>query len=306
MEGAKWRVQNGGNVTTNVNMWYDSVYGGYTSDPSTATYIGRQQQRRFLEPNGEYTASIAFTLDERYKYNVYYIFVFVDREKLVEESELNNNQLTVPKQVQVRPLPLPNLKPNTLSSSDIVKAGKPIEFKATVGNIGEANVRLGNRWIDTLELFIVDEKLNFKRFYRTSLSVSQTSKIGESYSLLYAFDLPQNYFGNASAQLLVNENNALYEQTTDDNSLITFFTILSPDTADLSILKFIVMGSHEINTGQELKVTYEVENAGLADLTLDKSWIDEIRVKNQSNKQMVALSKQLIIAGKTIKINNIM
>jgi hypothetical protein len=296
----KWRVQNGGNVTTNVNTWYDSLYGGYTSDPSAATYIGRQQQRRFLEPGGEYSASIAFTLDERYKYNVYYIFVFVDREKLVEESELNNNQLTAPKQVQVRPLPLPNLKPNILSSSNIVKAGKPIEFKATVGNIGEANVRPGNRWIDTLELFIVDEKLNFKRFYRTSLSVSQANKVGESYSLIYAFDLPQNYFGNASAQLIVNENNALYEQTTDDNSLITFFTILPPDTADLSVLKFSVMGSNEINTGQELTVTYEVENAGLAGLTLDKSWIDEIRVTNQSNKQMVALSKQLIIAGMTV------
>lgn len=277
-------------MTTSVSLWYDSVYGSEVNDFAQARLINRVTQRRFLEPNGQYDSQLKFRLGERVKFSDYYIFVIVDREMNLDDFNYANNQLDSPKLVRIKPLPLPNLEPSRILVNDLAKAGQRLTIQWNVVNIGEGAVKATDKWTDFVEVFLVSNFSLFRSISRANVQVENRPLApNEAYLMRTEITLPIQYFGEANIELLVNRYDTLYESSMRDNSMSTFFTILPPDTPDLSLIAFNV--SHDtILTGQVLTVMYSVENEGNANLE-GQTWTDELKIVNKSNRNQVIVSQ---------------
>lgn len=286
MKIVTWTVRNIGRVTTSASSWYDSVYGAEVNDFSQAKLLGRALIRRYVEPNGQYDSQFKFLLNERSKATVYYVFVIVDRENYQNDFDPSNNQLSTPKMIQIKPIPLPNLEATRILVAEVGKAGEKFLIEWQVTNIGEGDVKENQKWTDTIEIYMV-ENLQFKLALRTDTSViGKRLAPNEAYLMRAEIVLPSRLFGDANVQLIVNRQDTLYEASLLDNKISTFFQILPPDTPDLSLLKFEL--SHEpVLTGQELKVTYTVENEGSADLD-GIAWNDEVRIVSPISQVVVS------------------
>ena len=278
-------MKNIGRVTTSGSQWYDSVYGGDVNDFAQSRYLGRVAQRRFLEPNGQYDAQFKFKLDERVKFSAYYVFLVVDRENVLDDFNLANNQLESPKLIQVKPIPLPNLEATKILAEEFAKAGQTFVIEWQVNNIGEGSVKLTDKWTDLVEIFIVDKTV-FRSILKTTMTVEKRELSPNAGYLMRAqVFLPQKHFGDANIELTVNKYDTLYETTLENNKISTFITILPPDTPDLSLIEFELSDTSFL-TGQILRVNYSVENEGSLDLE-SSSWNDEVKIINELNKQVI-------------------
>lgn len=278
-------MKNIGRVTTSGSQWYDSVYGSEVNDFAQSRYLGRVAQRRFLEPNGQYDAQFKFKLDERVKFSAYYVFLVVDRENVLDDFNLANNQLESPKLIQVKPIPLPNLEATKILAEEFAKAGQTFVIEWQVNNIGEGSVKLTDKWTDLVEIFIVD-KTSFRSILKTTMTVEKRELSPNAGYLMRAqVFLPQKHFGDANIELTVNKYDTLYETTLENNKISTFITILPPDTPDLSLIEFELSDTSFL-TGQILRVNYSVENEGSLDLE-SSSWNDEVKIINELNKQVI-------------------
>lgn len=278
-------MKNIGRVTTSGSQWYDSVYGSEVNDFAQSRYLGRVAQRRFLEPNGQYDAQFKFKLDERVKFSAYYVFLVVDRENVLDDFNLANNQLESPKLIQVKPIPLPNLEATKILAEEFAKAGQTFVIEWQVNNIGEGSVKLTDKWTDLVEIFIVD-KTTFRSILKTTMTVEKRELSPNAGYLMRAqVFLPQKHFGDANIELTVNKYDTLYETTLENNKISTFITILPPDTPDLSLIEFELSDTSFL-TGQILRVNYTVENEGSLDLE-SSSWNDEVKIINELNKQVI-------------------
>lgn len=278
-------MKNIGRVTTSGSQWYDSVYGSEVNDFAQSRYLGRVAQRRFLEPNGQYDAQFKFKLDERVKFSAYYVFLVVDRENVLDDFNLANNQLESPKLIQVKPIPLPNLEATKILAEEFAKAGQTFVIEWQVNNIGEGSVKLTDKWTDFVEIFIVD-KTSFRSILKTTMIVEKRELSPNAGYLMRAqVFLPQKHFGDANIELTVNKYDTLYETSLENNKISTFITILPPDTPDLSLIEFELSDTSFL-TGQILRVNYSVENEGSLDLE-SSSWNDEVKIINELNKQVI-------------------
>lgn len=278
-------MKNIGRVTTSGSQWYDSVYGSEVNDFAQSRYLGRVAQRRFLEPNGQYDAQFKFKLDERVKFSAYYVFLVVDRENVLDDFNLANNQLESPKLIQVKPIPLPNLEATKILAEEFAKAGQTFVIEWQVNNIGEGSVKLTDKWTDLVEIFIVDKTV-FRSILKTTMTVEKMELTPNAGYLMRAqVFLPQKHFGDANIELTVNKYDTLYETTLENNKISTFITILPPDTPDLSLIEFELSDTSFL-TGEILRVNYSVENEGSLDLE-SSSWNDEVRIINELNKQVI-------------------
>lgn len=272
-----WTVKNIGRVTTSSNSWYDTVYGSEVNDFSQSKQLGRVSQRRYVEPNGQYSSQFKFKLNERDDFPAYFIFVVVDKENTLDDFDTSNNQLSTPKMIQIKPLPLPNLEATRVQVEEVGKAGEKFLVEWTVTNVGEGEVRESKQWTDTVEIFVIDENLALKLATRAIVRVDgKRLAPNENYFMRVELTIPVRSFGQASVQLVTNAYDTLYEMRLDDNKASSLFTILPPDTPDLGILS-VDLSADSILTGQQLVITYVVENEGSGDLDAT-AWSDEVRI----------------------------
>lgn len=291
-----WTVKNIGRVTTSTNSWYDTVYGSEVNDFSQAKYLGRVSQRRYVEPNGQYSSQFKFQLSERTDFASYFIFVLVDKENTLNDFDTSNNQLSTPKMIQIKPLPLPNLEATSVMVEDVGKAGEKFLVEWTVTNIGEGDVRESKQWSDIIEIYVIEENLALKLATRAIVRVEgKRLAPNENYFMRAELMIPVRSFGQASVQLVTNAYDTLYERTLDDNKASSLFTILPPDTPDLNILN-VELNADNILTGQQLVITYVVENEGSADLDAT-AWNDEVRIVSAAAQG----GSNSIIAAKTFR-----
>lgn len=284
-------------MTTSTYTWYDSVYGSEVNNFAQATLLARVSQRRYVEPNGQYDSQYKFRLNERFKSSAYYIFVVVDRENYLDDFDTSNNQLAAPKMIQIKPIPLPNLEPTSVLVNDVAKAGERFLVEWLVTNIGEGEVKETQKWTDMIEIFLV-ENGKFRSLLKTSVSIEgKRLAPNGNYQARTEVVLPLKLFGEASVQVIVNQRDTLYESTLDDNKLTSFFTILPPDTPDLSLLS-LELSKNEILTGQELLVSYTVENEGNSDLT-PTAWNDDVRIMSAASGNQIVVSKTYLNSSKS-------
>lgn len=274
-------------MTTSSSQWYDSVYGSEVNDLSQARLIGKVTQRRFVEPNGQYESQFKFRLDERVQFSSYFIFIFIDRENYLDDFNTANNQLDSPKLITVKPIPLPNLEAVKIISEEFGKAGQTYLIEWQVRNIGEGEVKLADKWTDTIEIFIVDEQ-KFRSILRSNVVV-EAKKLApnDGYLMRTQVFLPSKHFGSANIELTVNRYDTLYETSLIDNKIFEFITILPPDTPDLGLVSF-ELSSTSITTGQVLRGNYTVENEGSLDLE-GLSWMDQVTLLSSSNQVVASI-----------------
>jgi len=269
-----WQVKNIGQTVTSSSLWYDSIYGGESDDFSKSFLLGRIRQNRFLEPNGTYSSSFKFSLNERFKSDKYFIFIIIDNEIYIEDSNFNNNKYN--KMIGVKKPLLPNLIAKSIQIDETaIKAGKIMTFKYTVENLGESDVKPNKYWSDLITIKFRNDNL-----YRKSFSISNDPlvKSGSNYSIANEFILPKKiYDQNASIEINTNYNDLLYESSLSDNTLIRQFNILPPDTPDLN-LQYFNIKKYNFKTGEILVFNYFVVNEGIEDAT-EYSWQDEAQLK---------------------------
>jgi len=256
-----------------LNLRYESVYGSLIDTfNSQASLLARLKQNRFLEPNATYTNQFKFSLPERFRSDKYFVFIFINKEMQVEESDYSNNMQS--QVVSVGKPKLPNLVPLNIILNEPIKAGKYFTFRCIIENIGENSVKPNKYWYDSIKIYLNRQNLLSKLF---NLKNNQIQP-GFNYSINDLFFLPkQNYGANATIEINSNYNDLLYESSLADNKFEKTFEILPPDTPDLSVVRFELSKS-SYKTGEYLVLNYVVENEGIEDAT-EYSWKDEIVLK---------------------------
>ena len=289
-----WLVTNIGNSVTSSSFWYDEIYGSETNNFKQSRYLGSAIQIRYLEPLGFYRAEFKLSLPERFKLSNYFLWIVVDKNNYLEDSNRANNQYA--NIISVARLPLPNLVVKSLILSlEQPKAGKSLELKYTVENIGETNAKPNRVWLDR----VVFKKSNHV-FFQKELSVSFGSglDVKANYSNSISIKVPTYSYGNGlSFEIVSNFRDDLYESDLNDNGFLKELDVLGPDTPDLNLVR-LELNKNELKTGEVLRVSYEVLNEGLEDAN-EASWLDLCLIKNSRNE--VVLSQDMNILGPVLK-----
>lgn len=289
-----WLVFNIGKAITSSSLWYETIYGCDQNNFNQAIYLGRVRQNRYLEPNGFYKAEFKLNLPERYKLDNYFLWIIVDKENYLDESNRLNNQFS--DIVNVARLPLPNLVVKTLTLNlDQPKAGKSLELKYTVENIGETNAKPNRLWFDIV-LFKKGNQIAFRK--EVSIRLSSGLDVKANYSNTILFNVPKFSFGSGfSMEIVTNFKDYLYESDLDDNGYLKELDVLGPDTPDLDLTR-LELNKNDLKTGEILKVSYEVWNEGIEDAN-EASWHDLCQIKN--NNSEIVLKKEISITGPVLK-----
>ena len=297
-----WIVRNEGNATTSNYLWYDAVFGSAYDELSKSSLLGTVKQQRYTEPQGQYSATFTFQIDERYAFDYFYIYVKVDYYNYLDDSDYTNNMFPYPSIVKILPVPLPNLTPKSISlNPDFGKAGEDFEIKIVVENNGDGSTKINSFWNDLIEIKLY----NSRSIYRSVVNTGGVFSSKSSYVIDRTLTLPLQYYGDAFLTVTVNVDDKLYEASKDNKTLTKLFNIFSPDTANLLIEIF--PANLNVKTGSTLRINYTVINDGNA-VTNVFQWYDFMRIistttnKEVFTKRIDVYSKYMYTINSLIKM----
>lgn len=124
-----WGVQNIGQMGVSPIFWRDSVYFGFTPEPTNLIFMRSEYVSRFVDPNDGYFITVSWTLPENLV-GTFYVFVKTDDEYRLEDIDRTNNFVRSDGKVEVRLTPPPDLRvtsvtiPSTSFSGEYTKTAR--------------------------------------------------------------------------------------------------------------------------------------------------------------------------------------
>ncbi|AFY47683.1 CARDB domain-containing protein,putative collagen-binding protein,Calx-beta domain-containing protein,subtilase family protease [Nostoc sp. PCC 7524] len=269
-----WTVQNLGTGRTNSNFWYDDVY--LSVDPNISASdikLGSFYRSGALEPTVEYTATANFNLPIDLN-GSYYVIVRTDRNNLVTEGALeNNNDQASDSTVAVSLSPVPDLVVDAVDAPEQAIAGQPFSLTWTVTNNGAVTT---GTWYDA---FYLSRDQVFDRNSDIYLGFQNRTALGagESYTTTQAFNLPRGLAGLFYVFAVTDGGNAIYERNGENNNTNYdgfSMEVILPPPSDL-VVTDIVVPTNAV-PGQPITINYTVQNQG-TDAALG-SWYDAVYI----------------------------
>lgn len=285
-----WNVANNGNIPTQYNFWYDSVYLSSTPvfDPSTAILLASQSNANndYLANGDSYSAFADIQIPASLGGGTKYLFISTDDNNYEPEGNEENN-LSAPIAITVT-APQVDLEPTAFVAPYFGVLGETMTgtLEWTVANNGSTNANgdwndelylSQNPWVDanSIQLGMFDAYdngwTNFG-YYGSSYSTDQSNSVS----------IPGDIsLGNYYLILVTNGDHGQGEYDYNNNSLVHPITIVSPDddlvVTDASVNSTDLVAPSTtpvLAPGQNLNLQMTVTNQGSADAT--NSWTDGV------------------------------
>lgn len=225
----------------------------------------------------------------------WYVLLKADIYNKVVESKENDNVVAIP--VQVIASPLPDLKPVSLTTDEVLTMGQSMTIKYTVMNSGQHATRQ-DRWSDTYYL-ATSSTLNIKNdiMLGSKAHVGKLEKDG-SYTNEVKFTIPTNASGNYMLFVVTDASDAITEGDENNNLLSTPVYVNSQYDRPADLVVTNVSAPAKMMAGQNTTIEYTVSNTGeftatgeLSDaiyLSKDAKWdADDVMIGVVSGKETI-------------------
>ncbi|WP_455587457.1 CARDB domain-containing protein [Bacteroides sp.] len=189
----------------------------------------------------------------------WYILLRADCNNVVAEKDETNNDVAIP--VQVTLSPVPDLSPTQLGTDEILTVGRPMKIVYTIANSGE-NATRQDKWSDTYYLSTsatLNPDTDIKLGSKTHVGYLEP---GKSYNSEVQFTIPQGTVGNYMLYVVTDASNAVYESNENNNSkcIPVYVNSQSDHPADL-VISNVSAPSH-LKAGQNTAIEYTISNTG--------------------------------------------
>jgi len=189
----------------------------------------------------------------------WYLILRADGNNNVSESNESNNDVAIPLQVDLSPVP--DLVPIAVSTSELLMAGQSMKITYSVTNKG-AHATRQDKWSDTYYLSTsatLNPSTDIKLGSKTHVG---SLEVGMSYSSEVQFTIPQNATGNYMLYVVTDAADAVYEENENNNGkcISVYVNTQNDRPADLVISNVSAPG--RIKAGQPVTIEYIISNEG--------------------------------------------
>lgn len=245
--------------------------GSWTAGPSSlAVYLSQDDTYNYqdellatisvpsIEANTSSSLKTGISLDDK-KSGKWYLILRADRNDNISESNESNNDVAMP--IQVNLSPLPDLMPNSVSTGELLMSGQTMKIAYSVTNKG-AHATRQDKWSDTYYLATsatLNPSTDIKLGSKTHVG---TLEVGMSYSSEVTFTVPQNAAGNYMLYVVTDAADAICEENENNNgTCIPVYVNTSNDRpADLAVSNVSAPG--RMKAGQPITIEYTISNEG--------------------------------------------
>ncbi|HEX29157.1 TPA: hypothetical protein ENG04_03660, partial [Candidatus Poribacteria bacterium] len=279
----RWTVANAGTGETPVSSWSDRLYlsTSGTLDPNTAIVLGTFSHYGKLAPGDSYeqirTVGLPFNLPASC-----YLFIWTDWDNSVfEHTDEDNNVGRSAVQIQITPMPLPDLTVTSVDAPATANSGQPISVTWTVQNTGGGTTRIA-QWGDALYLSsdaVLDKSSDI---YLGTLPHNGSLVAGASYTVTNTITLPNGISGPYYMFVVTDANNRVEETDESNNSGMDSASIqvsLSP-WADLQVMNVDAPATWW--AGQPITVSWTVINEGESATPVSR-WYDAVYLSRDTS-----------------------
>ena len=283
-----WAIENQG-VGSATGAWKDGVYLSpfSTYNPSSAIYMGQQNNPKNLAINENYTQTGTFGWGD-VTTGLYYVFISTDRNNNLYEHSNEGNNITGGSSHAIHVLPaippaptFSDIEPIFFDFVDTTNSGEFLQATWTVKNHGPDKTT-GSTWRDYVYLstdtLIGGGDVLLSGFAGFNSPSSLDS--GGVYSRTRSFVIPNGLSGDYYLIVKTNQNNKISNETSTNNNTaykaVHINLTLAPD--------LVATGFTSPSTffaGEQIKVHFIIENQGVG-VTPASAWQDRVYLSSSA------------------------
>ena len=242
-----------------------------------------------LQPGESYTREVRYVVSPNLGTGQYNLTVHTDaREQVFEFQSNGNNMLSAGVRIILR---LSDLTVSTVEASlSSNSEGNSVTVSYLVMNTGSGR-SVGSPWIDRVGVSDspgLDGRLEFVADYTWRMELSP----GQNDSVQLLFNLPSDMVGVLYIHVFTDYYNRVKEES-DLNNRGVSMSITAPLIQPDLIVQSIQVGRFDLFSGDQVRVTWTVDNVGNGALTRGR-WVDSVYLDTSS-----------VLSDEAIKLNDV-
>jgi len=267
----EWTVENEGEASTNVPVWYDRIY--LSPEPyltATAFDLGQFANPAYLPPGEGYTGSASVTIPAGIA-GIYHLVTCTDWDNRVDEHGEEGDNSAASEEVLVRYLsPLLDVTYLRVPPSHSAWSGEFIDVEWAVTNIGDATFT-SSHWNDAVALSqdqslgAGDRYLGESPYHETPLAPGESDTVGTSVRI------PVDVSGVWHLFAIPNAGNVDEVPGIPRSDSLTITLSPPPDL----VVSSVSTSSDTVDCGDPLLVNWTVTNEATG-VTSQPEWVDAV------------------------------